>query len=198
VAAKKKPIRPKPPLSRAQDSRIAKKKKVVKKPAAKKIVRKPYRPRIGSRVSVSLKRLTTLGVLDSIVGEMANVTVGCLGVWTKNEIVPLALVKKVTETESKLYDTFDRYMAECFHQGRKSFEADLAHKTESVPVSHEGALSLQVVERVEDVQVDDKSFKKDFVKVDGVNGLMEVLKAREDAAAQIQIGGVIPVPDFEF
>jgi hypothetical protein len=96
-----------------------------------------------------MKGLVTLGVLDSIVGEMANVTVGCLGVWTKNVIVPLALVKKATETEAKYYDAFDRYMAECFHQGRKTEKADTAHAvTEHVPAA------MQVVEQASDVQVE--------------------------------------------
>jgi hypothetical protein len=143
------------------------------KPSAKRqAVRKQYRPRIGSRVSVSMKGLVTLGVLDSIVGEMANVTVGCLGVWTKNEIVPLALVKKATETEAKYYDAFDRYMSECYGKGRRDEEAATAHAAaEHVPEA------MQVVEQASDVQAD-KSFKDGFVKVESI-----------DEAAAIILGG---------
>lgn len=97
-----------------------------------------------------MKGLTTLGVLDSIVGDMANVTVGCLGVWTKNEIVPLALVHKATETEAKYYDAFDRYMAECYGKGRRDEEAAASHKAPAA-VEHVPE-AFQVVEHATDVQ----------------------------------------------
>jgi hypothetical protein len=150
----------------------------------------------------------SLGVLHSVVGEMANVTIG-EGPIEKTVIVPLSAVHKASKVEENLYARFIDFADLAYKAGYSAgfVAGGSVVKAESVPYTitttpHTGftftdftdvPASMQVVERAEDVMDADKAFKDDFVKVVSVDEAAAIINgtASFSGATFIQVGGLI-------
>lgn len=142
MAAKKKKV------AKKIEKKVTKKgvKKVVKKRVVAK--RKEYRPRIGA---VVYTENGDLGILDSIVGDMANIAIGKTEQFQiRNEIVAMELVHRADDDAKGAHAYITDLLEQAYRKGQESVRTKV-EKVEELVEEQPGDLAMNVVETAEDV-----------------------------------------------